>query len=425
MIVTLKAKLFNTEEKQRLLSNILSLGVLQGANYLLPLLTLPYLVRVLGPEYFGLLAFVGATIAYLSLITDYGFNLSATRQISIHRNNQARISDIFCSVMIIKVALMLVSFLLMALLVFSVETFRQYWQVYFVTFGAVIGQVLFPVWFFQGMEKMKYITYLNLMSKTFFTLSVFIFVQEKTDYIWVPILTSTGYIAAGIGSLYIIKKEFFIDFKWQNWQLIKYQLIDGWHVFFSSIAISLYTVTTIFIVGLFVNSMAVGYFSAADKIIQALKGLYTPVSQAIYPLIGKKMHENRLEGLAFVRKVMCIVGSVMFFVSLIVFFYAEQIVGLLLGEQYMQSVVLLKIMAFLPFVICISNFLGVQFMLNIGLKKEFSVIVLLMAIFGMLNSVFFISIFKEGGAAFALLITEILVTVLFLIIVRKRWKDVG
>lgn len=198
--------LIETDEKKRLTSNIFSLGVLQAANYILPLLTIPYLVRVLGPEYFGLLAFATALVAYFILITDYGFNLSATRQISINRENKAKVDEIFSSVMIIKTAFMLLSFGLMSLIVFSFEKFSQHWEIYFITFGMVVGQWLFPVWLFQGMERMKYISYLNIGAKGFFTICIFIFVQDQSDYLLVPFLTSLGFIIAGIWSLYLVKR---------------------------------------------------------------------------------------------------------------------------------------------------------------------------------------------------------------------------
>jgi PST family polysaccharide transporter len=423
MLKKLKEKLTDTEEKKRLFSNIISLGVLQGANYILPLLTVPYLVRVLGPDYFGLLAFATATIAYFILITDYGFNLSATRQISINRDAPKKLEEIFSSVMMIKISLMFISFGLMAVLVFSFEKFSKHWEVYFITFGTVIGQVLFPVWLFQGMERMKYITYLNIGAKAFFTVCVFIFVKEKADYLLVPLLTSMGFIVAGIWSLYLVKKEFGINFAWQTTGTLKFQLAEGWHVFFSSMAISLYTISTTFILGLFTNNTVVGYFAAADKIVQAVKGLYQPVSQAIYPLIGKKIHEDKQEGLEFIRKTTWIVGTGMFVISVMLFLTAEPIVNLLLGEQYQQSVLLLQIMAFLPFIIALSNIYGIQTMLNLGYKKAFSRILVAAAILGLGLSFVLVPLYEGLGTAVTLLVVEVFVTV-FMYVYLKFWKRI-
>jgi PST family polysaccharide transporter len=280
-----KEKLFKSDARRRLIENFLSLSVLQIANYILPLITLPYLVRVLGPEKFGLIAFSQAFIGYFMILTDYGFNLSATRDISINRENKEKVSEIFSSVMIIKLALMIISLILMSILIFSFEKFRQDWIVYYLTFGMVVGQVLFPVWFFQGMEKMKYITFLNILSKVIFTVAIFVFVKEASDYLYVPLLNSLGFIIAGILGLWIVFKDFEVSFKFVGLEELKRQLKEGWYIFISEISGNIYGRGTTIILGFVSNNTVVGYYSVAERVMKAIAGLSQPFAQALYPYV--------------------------------------------------------------------------------------------------------------------------------------------
>ena len=153
---------------RRLMDNFLSLTALQGINMLIPLITFPYLVRVLGVDQFGVFSFIMAVMLYAEIITDYGFNLSATKHISINSKNQAKINEIFSSVIMIKAVMALIFFLFLLLLIATVDRFAQDGSLYIYAYGLIIGQVLFPVWFFQGIEKMRYITILNAVSKIIF-----------------------------------------------------------------------------------------------------------------------------------------------------------------------------------------------------------------------------------------------------------------
>lgn len=418
-----KDEIAGTEEKRRLLGNVFSLGMLQGANYIVPLLTVPYLVRVLGPEYFGLLAFATAVVTYFVLLTDYGFNLSATRQISLHRDNGAKLNEIYSAVITIKFMLAVVSLLVMSVLVFTVDRFSQNWALYYASFMVLIGQVMFPTWFFQGMERMKFITILNVGAKIFFTLFIFLLVKDESDYLLVPFLTGLGFIVAGVYSMYLVKTQFSVVYRWQSFSVLKFQLVEGWYVFVSGLAISLYTTTVIFILGVFASNATVGYFSAAEKIIKAVRGLYVPIAQAIYPLISKKIHTDRQVGIKFIKKAVLIVGMGMLFVCGVLYIFAEPIVIILLGAQFEESILYLKIMAFLPFIVALGNMFGIQTMLNLGYKKEFTFFVFLAAISGLVLSFALTIHFHALGASIATLIVEILITTMLGLFVYSKIRN--
>lgn len=415
-----KEKLLKSDTRKRLIENFLSLSVLQIANYILSLITLPYLARVLGPKKFGLIAFSQAFIGYFMILTDYGFNLSATRDISINRGNKEKVSEIFSSVMMIKFFLFLLALGIMSAIIFAFEKFRQDWKVYYLTFGMVLGQVLFPVWFFQGMERMKYITFLNILSKLIFTISIFIFVRKVEDYLYVPLLNSLGFIVAGVLGLCIALKDFGIEFKIPSWKEIKHQLKEGWYIFISTVAVSLYTTSNTFILGLFADNTIVGYYSAAEKIIKAIQGLSNPISQTIYPYVSKMMHESREFGIKFLRKITFLIGSFNLVLSLSIFIFADLIVKIVLGAQYTESVIVLKLLAFLPFVIGLSNVFGIQTMLTLNFKKAFSKILISASFLNLVLAFILVPSLKHIGISISVLISEIFVTLSMFIFLRSK-----
>lgn len=410
--IYLKGKIslnISLNELKRLKSNFLALSFLQATNYLLPLITLPYLIQVLGIEYFGLLAFATAVIAYFSILTDYGFNLTATKEISLHREDKNKIIEIYSSVMTIKFILLIMSFLILCTLVFTFQRLAEHWEIYLLSFGSVLGQVLFPIWVFQGMEKMKYITYLNIVSKLIFTIAIFVFVQQQSDVYLVALFFSLGSIIAGILSLYLIKKEFNITFQFQKQETLRFYLIDGWHVFLSRFYVSLYTTTNILLLGLFTNNLAVGYYAVIEKIVLAIGGIFQPLNQSIYPYLVKKQKECFNTFVLFLKKISTIFLLASSFFILLAEYFVDELILLIHGEDnfhlsFLLSIFLLRIFV-LPFGTLLSNSLIIM-----QRKKEFIKVMNYTVLSDLLIVPLSIYYFQETGLVISFLIIIVIHT---------------
>tara|TARA_R110001583_G_scaffold111063_2_gene260151 strand:+ start:28261 stop:29526 length:1266 start_codon:yes stop_codon:yes gene_type:complete len=408
-------------ENQRFFSNTFFLAILQASNSFLPLLTVPFLVRVLGVELFGQLAFSMALMVYFIVLVDYGFNLTATRAISIHREDSDKVGRIYSCVMLIKSALLLVSALCLLCLVFFVPALAEFKSLYFASFLVVIGQSLFPVFFFQGMEKMKDVTYLSVLAKVFLTAGIFIFVSGPDDYLYVPLLTATGLLLSVVLALYLVHGPYGVRFTWPMWQEVRSSLTEGWYVFLSQLKITLFSSTNIVILGFLSGPVAVGYYVGAEKIMRALALAQTPITGALFPLIAKKMIHDRAGAIEKLKKIAYLGSAVYIVVLLVVFALSDTIIQLLYSDEMQASAWVLKIMLVIPLLIFLNNIFGTQILLNTGREKPFFYVLLCAALLSLLLCVSLTQLYSYQGTTIALLITEIFIVVMFSLLVRKDW----
>ncbi len=405
--------------KKVLISNFLSLSGIQIASYILPLITVPYLVRIIGPEKFGLIAFTQAFVQYFVIITEYGFNLSATREISIHRNNKERVSEIFNSVIIIKTILMSISFLILCLFIFNIGKFKAEWLIYFFAFGMVVGNLLFPIWFFQGMEKMRQMAMLSILSQAIFTACIFIFIKDQNDYIYVPLINSAGLIISGILSLHLVFKKFGVRFFIPPVSKIKHELKEGWHIFVSTVAISLYTVSNIFILGLFTSNTIVGYYAAGFKIIEAINGLFQPASQTLYPYLSRLTQESARDAIIFLVRIIRIMAGLGIAISIMLFIFSGEIVKIILGSQYTESVNIIKILSLTPFINVFCTY-GTITLLVFGFKRFYSQIIISGALLNIALLLILVPFFNHMGAAASYMGTIIFLAFFIMVYLHNR-----
>ncbi|MBC8643446.1 oligosaccharide flippase family protein [Flavobacterium lindanitolerans] len=158
--------MFKSQKVKTLFSNFISLSVLQGLNLILPLLTIPYLLKVIGVEKYGILAFINAVVLYFQIVTEYGFNSTATRDISVSSSDKKKVGQLFNEVLSAKLFLLGIGIIVLSILVFSFPFLRKYFDLYFYSYGVVVGMAISPIWLFRGLQQMKYITYINVVFKT-------------------------------------------------------------------------------------------------------------------------------------------------------------------------------------------------------------------------------------------------------------------
>ena len=290
----IKAK--NKSQKIRLIENIASLSLLQWVNYIVPLFLIPFLVRSLGIELFGLVMFAQSVSTIFIIFSDLGFSVTGTRKISILKEDKKQISEIFWVITTIKVATLILLFGVLLLLIAFVPKFSKEPMLFIFSFGVTIGSTAFPSWFFQGIQKMKIITVVNTTAKLIFALLVVIYVTSPKDYLLVPLFNSLGFIIAGVsGLIYAIRHVTFLR---PNLKNVKAQIKETAPVLLSSIATTLYTSSNVLILGFLTNNTITGVYASFEKVILALKGVYSPIYQAMFPWLSLKKDINE-----FIRKI--------------------------------------------------------------------------------------------------------------------------
>jgi len=386
--------------------NVAFLTILQAITYLLPVIIIPYLFRVIGVEKFGLIAFAQAFVQYFMILTDYGFNISATKEISLCRSEPAKVCRAFSSVMMVKIGLALISLFLLSVLVFFIPKFRNDWLIYVLSFGAVIGNTLFPVWFFQGTEKMKHIADLNILGGILYGVFIFIFVRESQDYLMVPLINSSVFLITGVLGQYIVFRRFGVTFKLQGYQSIKQQLKAGWDIFISIAAINAYTTTRVFLVGLLTNNTTTGFYSIAERVANLFQTFpLLSFSQAIFPRLSKIFQKNKKKAFRIMRRLQLITIQISLIFLPLAFIFAHIIVKVVCGGDYPETVLSLRLLLISVFFVS-ANAFRVQFLLVCGKTHIYSRIHVMMAMVGLPLIFLLIYSFSYIGAAISTIAIE-------------------
>ena len=210
-----------------LLENFFYMTILQLFVIIAPLITYPYLNSRLGIDLFGVILSSQMLVGYASVLIDFGSNKVAAKHVSVNREDKNVLSEIVCSITSIRCVLFFFVFVVYLLVVITIPEYREYWLLFLLMYGMTLNDVLFPQYYFQGVERMKMITIIGTVTKLIFILLVFITVKTADDYLWVPILYTLGFAIGGVIAMYIIFKKDGLSFIMPSKKQMIYYIKDS------------------------------------------------------------------------------------------------------------------------------------------------------------------------------------------------------
>lgn len=368
-------------------------------------------MRTLGAENFGIMVMAQAIIQYAIIFIDYGFNFSATMLVARNKYNQDKINKIFTATTVSKIILFMVLVFVYFLYIniFGSDTYTK-----LILWGglSIIGTILFPVWLFQGLEKMGGIAINTVVSKTI-SLGILFLIVKKTEDINLAILSqSIGLFISGLFSYYYINKSKLASFTIIDVRDIKDSLSKGFDLFVSNVSISFYTTLNIIIIGYLGGPTLAGYFAAADKLKTAAQGLLSPVQQALFPRVSAMVNEGynigqilKLYGKKFIIYGACISISIVCIGYPLSFLY--------FSREYSVSSYLLLIMSPLPFIVSVGIVFGQWWLITNNLTRTVRRIYIYLSLFHILSACILMHVIPLYGVAISVVLTEVFISILF------------
>lgn len=396
--------LHNSDDKKALASNFMYLSILQIASYVFPLLTFPYLTRVIGAENFGKLAFALVIVSYFQTIVDWGFNFSSTRDVARNRDNVYVLSRIFTDVTWARILFVILSLGILLSCIICIPKFWENGLVLIITFLYIPCQLLFPEWLFQGLERMKYVTLINLFARFLFTCLVFIVIRSKEDYYLQPVLVLGGQLISGVISYRIISKKFGIKLGKPCWNEIKQSIISSFDLFINSLMPNLYNSLSLVLLGFWRGDSANGLFEVANKFVTIAYQFLFILSRTFFPFLSRRIDKHLIYAVTYLS-----IGAM---ASITLAWVAPYLIGYFFTEEYLESILILRILAFSIFFLSLSNVYGTNYLIIIGRERLLRNITFISSILGFCLAVPLVYQYGLVGAALTITISRAILGVL-------------
>jgi PST family polysaccharide transporter len=282
---SIKEKFLNNT---KVVENYFFMTALQLISSLFGILIYPYLIRVLGAESYGIYVFSLSITAYFIGFISFGFNFPALKAISENKDNTVAKNEVVSSIFTAKIYLAIVSPLIFLILIFAIPVMNRNWIIFSICYTQIIAEILFPVWYFQGVQKMKIVTFIQLAFRILSLPFIFVFIKTPADTWIYMLIVSCTVIFGAITSIIYLKINEKIQLKFQKIDTLKVYFRDALPFFWSSSVGTIKQESVTIIIGAFFGMRDVALYDLANKIIMLPRMLTMSINGALFP----KMIEN-------------------------------------------------------------------------------------------------------------------------------------
>lgn len=365
---------FNDLKKRipkKVIENFIYVTLLQVFLLCAPLITYPYLVGILGKDLYGTIITAQVFVSYFTIIIDFGSNSVAARYIALSKNSKDRTSEILSCIMSARFYLWVLSAIVFMGLTYLVSSFRQHYLLYVLMFGMTLNDLLFPQFFYQGIEQMKHITQINLIIKILFILLIFVFVKESDDYLLVPIFYSVGYFIGGIVSLLIITRKYRIHLQLKKVNEFIYYVKDCSPILAKELISTIKDKLNVFFIGSYIGMSDVVIYDLGYKFIVILAKPITIIGTVLLPRFSTNSNykgQNYTLLFSFFIVLTCVIFSNIF-LDQIVFFFIHEHIELLPLRLFLLAPIILSVSSCVGYIHLLANGLNKHVLLSIAIAS--------------------------------------------------------
>ncbi len=391
---------------------------------MLPLVVIPYITRVVGPENYGMIEFATVAMLYFIVLVNYGFATTATRKIAQADHDWNKVSHIFSSVLVTKLFLFLVAAVLFLVTFFAIPKFNENKHLMLFAFPIVLGWALFPNFLFQGLQKLQVIAIANFVVKLFAAILIILLLNNADQYYFVLGINSVAQISVGLFTLiYAFKSLPELRFKWPSLKSVKASLHFSRYVFVSQLFQRLFSFGSVIILGFLLTEFELGIFTASMKlIVVSISFLFLPLHGALFPYLAKLINEDRTRFITIYKKAILVMLAISGFSSIVLYTFPEFFIGLVFGEAFITAVPFVRVMAPIIFLNTLTHFGLNQGVLVLKRDGVYLRIIVTGAIFTVVLNLLFVPSYGLIGASVVKLGIEAIIGFLALILFFREFN---